>query len=239
MVNDRDAHLTNFWRSVQKDPGIVSTIIRSTPPDECTLEAVNKLLRGAVPKLEESLRDTVDFFDPKLAAYWVWGMSLWIGDGFADPTKGKIRQMPSTPRGVHGVGIRENTRELLQALSDRLRNVTICTGDWERLVSDAYIGRAKTAVFLDPPYSVSPHLYNGSTDASVLERVESFCRRASSNIRIAVCGYADTMKLPPDWEEVAWTSPGGMNNNGTTNNRFKERIWFSPNCHRPTVGFDL
>ncbi len=43
-------------------------------------------------------------------------------------------------------------------------------------------------------------------------------------LEIALCGYAGEHKMPPDWEEVAWSSQLGKG---------REWIWFSPNCLRP------
>jgi len=51
------------------------------------------------------------------------------------------------------------------------------------------------------------------------------------HVRIAVCGYADEYDFPEDWTTIPWSAHGGMANGSagdSSENRHKERIWFSP-----------
>lgn len=240
LINDKDAHITNFWRAVKYDAELVAKIIRDTPPDECELEARNAWLKRNYDELGKKLRADHLYYHAEMAAMWCWGVPQWLGEGWGDPGNTKKRQIPSPGKGVHGLDIRSGTLEKLVGLRKRLSNVVICNGDWERLLSTAFLTKKRVAaVFLDPPYTVSADLYTGGEDKGLLARVESFCEEVTSrpNIKVALCGYAGTMKIPAGWEEVQWTSPGGMNNHSEGNtNRFKERIWFSPSCNRASAG---
>jgi len=239
IVNDRDGHVTNFWRSIKYAAPSVVEIIRSTPPDECELEARNSWLKKNYDDLSAKLRADHTYHHPEMAAMWCWGLPQWIGDGWGDPTKKQARGIPSVGKGVHALNLRNNTEEKLRGLARRLSSVTICNGDWERVVSHSFLKDRITAVFLDPPYAVSADLYTGNAEDKLLERVEAFIASATDNrdIRVAVCGYDGTMKIPSSWESMPWTSPGGLNNHSKTNtNRFKECVWFSPSCLKPAAG---
>lgn len=146
-------------------------------------------------------------------------------------------------RGVHGVDAM-NTYEWFAALKNRSRNTRILCGDWKRVVTPAVLGfgknvggRRPTAVFLDPPYVLdgrAKDLY-ANDPAGLFEEVRDWAVRngETSELRIALCGYADaSFSAPHGWEEVAWK--GGRGFAGADNrNRELERIWFSPGCLKP------
>ena len=60
--------------------------------------------------------------------------------------------------------------------------------------------------------------------------------------RIAVCGYeGDGYEAleAKGWDVVAWRAQGGYANRNADNaNRDRERIWFSPGCHRQKTLMD-
>lgn len=120
----------------------------------------------------------------------------------------------------------------MQALSDRLRRVRVCAGDFERLLGPAVttcIGT--TGVFLDPPYPLDGRAVCYSHDsADVWWRSYQWAIDNGDNLelRIALCGYEHPGAVfPPDWEEVAWKASGGYGRSarGQANAR-RERIWF-------------
>lgn len=82
-VNDRDAHLTNFWRSIRHEPETVVEIA-AWPVLENDLHAQNVRLCRVRDELAARLEGDPDYYDAELAGWWVWGICLWIGAGWAD-----------------------------------------------------------------------------------------------------------------------------------------------------------
>src|SRR6187399_1830662 len=95
-VNDRDAYLVNFWRAVAAAPDEVAAFA-DWPVSEIDLHARHSWIL-AQRDLVSRLRADPEFFDPKLAGWWVWGLSAWIGDGWC---RDEARQMPMVGRGIH------------------------------------------------------------------------------------------------------------------------------------------
>lgn len=183
-VNDADAFLCNVWRSLQADPDAVARWA-DWPVSEIDLTARHLWLVTEGRKLvnPERLIQDPDYYDAKVAGWWLWGISQWIGSGWcsarpdereSDAGKGVRRQLPhlgDAGRGVHrqrphlgdagsdGQGIFKNdTREALIAymrtLQARLRRVRVCCGDWSRMLGPSpTFKNGLTAVFLDPPYA--------------------------------------------------------------------------------------
>lgn len=127
-----------------------------------------------------------------------------------------------------------DVRQYLRALARRLERVRICCGDWLRAVStpaSIFAGQADAAVFLDPPYSVSPDLYACGDDCSA--EVREWCARhgGRKNLRIALCGFNEDHDalLPLGWRKVAGRAGSGGYNKDKSAHR-RERIWFSPAC---------
>lgn len=103
-VNDLDAWIANFWRAVGADAETVATYA-DWPVNESDLHARH----GWLLKQEEwrrKMRDpeAPDFFDAKVAGWWVWGCCLWIGSGWCDERlmRGQVRD-PHLSKGATGV----------------------------------------------------------------------------------------------------------------------------------------
>lgn len=79
-VNDLDAFLSNFWRAVQADPAAVAKYA-DWPVNEADLHARHRWLVNQAEFLDRMKRDP-DFFDPKIAGWWLWGICQWIGSGW-------------------------------------------------------------------------------------------------------------------------------------------------------------
>ena len=122
-VNDKDALLCNFWRSVKRLP-LTTAYYADELPIENDLHAKNYQLaiqRGDVRAL---LEGDPEWCDPKLAGWWGWGICLWIGAEFATlcgpwtvvdgrlvkgrPKTGVYRGRPdcSFPCGIHSNGVK-------------------------------------------------------------------------------------------------------------------------------------
>lgn len=79
-VNDKDCYLANFWRAVHADPEGVA-YHADWPVNEADLHARHRWLVEQAG-FRERMRREPDFFDVKVAGWWVWGISQWIGSGW-------------------------------------------------------------------------------------------------------------------------------------------------------------
>lgn len=80
-VNDLDCYLANFWRALQADPDGVAKYADS-PVNEADLHARHRWLVEVARKNAERCMREPDFYDVKIAGWWVWGQCLWIGSGW-------------------------------------------------------------------------------------------------------------------------------------------------------------
>jgi len=147
-----------------------------------------------------------------------------------DAGRGINRKLPHL--GDAGQGI----FDLMQTLSDRLRNVRICCGDWQRVMGESVTCKnGLTAIVLDPPYlsaDTAGELYR-TDSATVAHDVREWALANGDNplLRIALCGYEGEHAMP-GWECVPWKAKGGFasQGDGSNVNAGRERVWFSPHC---------
>jgi hypothetical protein len=262
-VNDKDGYIANFWRAVKHDPEKMAHYAE-WPVNENDLHARHIYLVNAkqdhVPKLEGD----PDYYDAKIAGWWVWGICCWIGSGFCSGNgpwqvvDGKLVHLGNKGRGVNrqrvhlgdkgrgvnrqrvhlgdkgqGVNRQLGVVEWMQELSDRLRRVRVCCGDWTRVCTPAVTTKhGLTAVVLDPPYSNevrSDGLYvEDCGDVAAECREWAQLNGDDPQMRIVLCGYESEHELT-GWTKIKWVGPKGMN--ATDNhNRNNETLWFSPHC---------
>ena len=101
-VNDLDCMVANFWRAVQADPETVAQWC-DWPVNEADLHARHLWLVQGLPAHRERMMTDPDYFDAKIAGWWVWGICQWIGSGWCAERKPPI-QIPhvgNAGRGVH------------------------------------------------------------------------------------------------------------------------------------------
>lgn len=79
-VNDRDGYLVNFWRAVQAEPCAVAEWA-DWPVSELDLHARHRWLVDRA-EFREAMRKDPEFYDVKVAGWWVWGLCQWIGGGW-------------------------------------------------------------------------------------------------------------------------------------------------------------
>jgi len=235
-VNDADCYLANFWRAVQADPQQVAAWADS-PVNEADLTARHRWLvdQGL---FRERMKQDPEFYDPRIAGWWVWGLCSWIGFDWCatDKTVGQKRPCLRM-RGIN----RKSTRTIpwMLSLAARLRYVGVTCGDWTRVLGEAVTTcQGVTGVFLDPPYSedVCSRAYPVHSP-TVSDDVRRWALDNGDNplLRIALCGYDDEHEIPKSWECVAWQAKGGY---GDGKNGSRERIWFSPACHAARLNFE-
>lgn len=95
-VNDRDCYLSNFWRSVQQEPDAVAYHC-DWPVNEADLHARHRWLVEQTDFREKMLTDP-HFYDTRIAGWWVWGLSQWIGGGWCHVVGAKARNVHSRSR---------------------------------------------------------------------------------------------------------------------------------------------
>ena len=244
-VNDMDALLVNFWRASKLHPRKLAKAA-DYPVSELDLHARHAWLVNQRETIQEKIRGSEAWCDPKVAAWWVWGISQWIGGGWCQDRRlgrpsmegrGIFRQRPVLDScGIHRRGTRPNDeqrgevlRRTFDLLSHRLERVRVLNGDWSRAVTSAVTTRqGLTGVMLDPPYTEESGRKNGlyaKDDLAVGHQVRDWAEENGDNpkLRIALCGYEGEYRMPRSWKVFNWKSQGSRNGD-------KERIWFSPHC---------
>ena len=80
-VNDKDGMVSNFWRATQHDPDAVAHYA-DWLVNENDLHARHLWLVGQKESLQTRLEGDPEYYDPKIAGWWVWGICAWIGSGW-------------------------------------------------------------------------------------------------------------------------------------------------------------
>ena len=120
----------------------------------------------------------------------------------------------------------------LCALRDRLCEVRIACGDFERVLGDSSTTKhGLTGVFLDPPYDGTEYVYG--TKVPVSKRVFDWCVAETANplLRIILAGRGtehDAL-LQHGWSKSVWTTNRGYSKD-TNKGRTEEALWYSPSC---------
>ena len=110
IVCDKDGLICNFWRALAHDPDAVAHYA-DYPTIHHDLTARHSWLvrwrEGAAARLEED----PDFYDAKVAGWWVWGVSSWIGHGWcAKETYNRIPHVD--PKAGCGQGVSAQRRTI-------------------------------------------------------------------------------------------------------------------------------
>src|ERR1700681_1264474 len=79
-VHDLDCWIANFWRALQADPEALAQHA-DWPVNEVDLHARHLWLVKQTD-FRERMKTDPDYFDVKIAGWWVWGISQWIGSGW-------------------------------------------------------------------------------------------------------------------------------------------------------------
>jgi len=270
-INDKDHFVAKFWRAVQADPEAVARYA-DNPVNETDLTARHLWLVSEGVRIISRCQGEPDFHDAKVAGWWAWGLCCWIGSGWCSGEgpwtfddgewvnrtgtagQGVNRKRPHLGNAGQGVnrqllhlGDAERGSHLIpymQSLADRLRNVRVCCGDWERICGPSpTFKHGMTGVFLDPPYSAEAdraEVYR-TEDLTIAHRVREWAIEAGRNplMRVALCGYDTEHDMPPDWSVFAWKAHGGYGSQGDDTrgraNAAREVVWFSPACLPPVM----
>ena len=246
-ANDINGFIVNMWRSLKADPEAVAWRA-DWPVTEIDLEARHGWLINRANRLRWSLEDP-DFYDAKIAGWYIWGACAWIGSGWclgngpwvSNGVEIKDRQLPHLGNAGRGINRKlphtdraQFILDWFQKLSDRLRDVRIACGDWQRVLTPVVTTRhGVTAVFLDPPYNdeeITTGLY--AQEGDIHQAVLNWCLENGGNrgLRIALCGYDGEYDLPGWTVTDGAATNGGYGNAAGNKNKDRETIWFSPHC---------
>lgn len=82
-ANDFDCYLANFWRATAHDPEKV-VAFADGPVNEADLHARHRwlVLSDDAELFRRRMRTDPDYYDCKVAGWWVWGICCWIGSGW-------------------------------------------------------------------------------------------------------------------------------------------------------------
>lgn len=91
-LNDLNAFVSNFWRSVRSDPEAVASYA-DWPVSEVDMHARHKWLMfsEAAQGSIQRVKDDPDYFNAKIAGWWCYGACCWIGSGWCDEKSRNIR----------------------------------------------------------------------------------------------------------------------------------------------------
>ncbi|MFP4145883.1 MAG: DNA adenine methylase [Phycisphaeraceae bacterium] len=92
-LNDADCFIANFWRATQAAPDEV-VAYADGPVNEADLHARHRwlVLSDDAATWRERMRTDPDYYDPKVAGWWVWGQCMWIGGGWCSYAVGQDRR---------------------------------------------------------------------------------------------------------------------------------------------------
>jgi len=250
VANDIDLLLTNFWRSLSLKPDQVIRHAQS-PCNEIDLIARNNWLVNTQNDWRQKFVDDPEYCEPKHAGWWVWGASIWLGQGWCKRLVGKALPRLSGQGGIHRFSV-DSIEDYLMGLSRRMFRVQIACGDWNRVVTPGATtvsNNGVVGVFLDPPYDDpgrSAGLYRHDNQI-VSKRMRCWAVNNGDDpkFRIVFAGYFDQHddKFPENWRRYQYTGPSSYQTtasaaqgNGNNLNRKKECLWFSPHCVQPKRG---
>jgi len=111
-VNDADGLICNAWRAIAADPDAVAEAA-SWPVCEADLMARHlALLAWRTERTLERLMADPSYYDARMAGWWAWGQSCWIGGGWCSGDgpwivgdDGRITKRSATGAGVARPGV--------------------------------------------------------------------------------------------------------------------------------------
>ena len=266
-VSDLNGYIANFWRALQADPDGVARYA-DYPVSHVDQYARHWWLVDQRQDLIDLLASDPDAYDLKIAGWWVWGISTWIGSGWCDPSAVSKPAPIGDPLDVAGIGVKakrphlrdagqgvnaergDNLGNYMRCLSARLKDVRIIHGDWSRLTRGALKYGARKGAFLDPPYdqeklATRTDLYSGHHDSSISASVREWALSVGNDpaYRIVLAGFEQEHEehMPASWRRFAWSSTGMQATKTSDSNqtRHYERLWMSPHCQTNTTQLSL
>ena len=104
VVCDTDGGICNFWRALAADPDAVAHWA-DYPTIHDDLTARHRYLVRWVLEHADELRNDPEYYDAKVAGWWVWGISIWIGGGWCQPNYRNQAAPDRIPKFHNGTGV--------------------------------------------------------------------------------------------------------------------------------------
>ena len=155
-ICDKDGFVANAWRGMQFAPDELAKYC-DWPVNHADLNARRKYLNDNQNLLQQ-LCDDPEYFNAKMAGYWVWAMSCWIGSGLVRP-----KAMPdvTNAKGCHKTGIIEKRPNLGNAGQGVAQDLTHIAGRAPQKMNDQGVNQQipllnhETGVCRRPTYGAS------------------------------------------------------------------------------------
>lgn len=216
IVNDLDCLLINVWRALKNASAEVALLCCDPSSQLLYWQRICYIVKNKDSLLEKMLKDD-EYYDVKLAAYWIYCKSSEIGAMEIDKidveevyksidngiTKGRIQLLRGN--GIHSKCTQlynpySVTRCKLERLSlwfsqieNILENVKITCMDWKRLFNEGThwqddCGKSNIGIFFDPPYS-------DTSRKKSLYRIDSYDTAKEVNEFCIKNAYRETYKI--------------------------------------------
>jgi len=108
-VNDADGFVCNAWRAIAADPEAVANWATG-PLNETDLFARHLwLVNDGRSRVLHGMESDPDWYDVKIAGWWLWGIAGWIGSGWCSGTgpwvaiDGEVSKRPHLGNAGQGV----------------------------------------------------------------------------------------------------------------------------------------
>ena len=104
-INDLDCYVANAWRSIQWAPDEVAHHT-DWPVNEADLHARHIWLVQQKDELSYRVMGNPEYYDARIAGYWIWGVCVWIGGEFCSgkgpwtSVDGKLAHLSGDGQGV-------------------------------------------------------------------------------------------------------------------------------------------
>jgi DNA adenine methylase len=243
-INDLDGFICNAYRALKYSPEVV-TRWASWPTSDRDRHARHAWLKTQRDELPTRLEGNPDYYDAKIAGWWICGVCNWIGERWCSgkqPWQIVDGQLPH----LGNATIDASLSKYFALLSSRLRHVRIICGDWRRILGLSVTTKlALTAIFFDPPYRLDEHSFGyavGSEDTFEESWTWALVHGNDPCLRIVLAGYDDGRVIPKGWNRYRWKAHGGYGSQrhgrGGINCR-REILYCSPHCLPISQQLDL
>lgn len=216
IVNDIDCLLVNVWRALKKASHEAALLCCDPSSQVLYWQRICYIVKNKDALLEKIIKDD-EYYDVKLAAYWIYCKCSEVGKMEVDKidveevyksidngiTKGRINLLRGN--GIHSKCTKvfnpySVTRCKLERLSlwfsqieNILENVKITCMDWKRLFNEGShwqddCGKSNIGIFFDPPYS-------DKSRKKSLYRIDSYDVAKEVNAFCIKNAYRDTYKI--------------------------------------------
>ena len=244
VIGDLSGKIANTWRAIQADPEAVARHC-TWPTIQQDQIARSREMRRWFSKNEEKIKNDPDFFDAKIAGWYVWGQSSTAGAVYGDsdyhgPTlfQGGVNLRKTKYSHISFEKCIKLNIDILKRISDRIHAIHVHCKPWEKCLSSNLLTNrgniADAAIFLDPPYKLKQRankIYENeeqSDDAAVASYEWAIAN--GEKYKVAYCCHSNDFPLPAGWdcEEREFIMEDRKNRG-----EVKDWVMFSPACLKP------